>query len=143
MADAWHHRSDAFSSIGSSIGILGARMGFPILDPIACIIICILIFQASYEIGRDAIDKVIDKSCDEMTIKEMREVIMAIDGVHSVKDIKTRLFGSKKYVDIIIYVDGDISVAAGHSVAMEVHEAIENDFEGVKHCMVHVDPIFM
>lgn len=142
MADAWHHRSDALSSIGSFIGILGARLGYPILDPIACIVICVLIFKAAFDIGKDSVDKVVDKSCDEQTIKEMKEVILNIDGVYSIKDIKTRLFASKKYVDIIIYVNGEISVAEGHHIAMNVHKAIETEFEGVKHCMVHVDPIF-
>ena len=142
-ADAWHHRSDALSSIGSFVGILGARLGFTILDPIACILICLMIFQAAYEIGKDCVDKVVDKSCDEDTVKDMVEVIKNIDGVYSIKDIKTRLFGSKKYVDIIIYVDGKLSVYDGHAIAMNVHEAIEKEFEGVKHCMVHVDPIFI
>ena len=65
MADAWHHRSDALSSIGSFVGILGARMGYPVLDPIASMIICLMILQAAYEVFKDAMDKMVDHSCDE------------------------------------------------------------------------------
>ena len=75
MADAWHHRSDGLSSVGAFIGILGARMGYPILDPIASVVICIFIGKAAYDIFKDAVDKMVDKSCDEKTIQKMREVI--------------------------------------------------------------------
>lgn len=94
-ADAWHHRSDALSSVGSFVGILGARMGFPILDPIASVLICLMIIKVSYDIVRDAIDKLVDKSCDGETIRRMQTVIMEQEGVEGVDLLKTRLFGSK------------------------------------------------
>ena len=78
MADAWHHRSDAMSSVGAFIGILGARMGFPILDPLASVVICVLIAKASVDIFRDAIDKMVDHSCDEHTEEKMRETILNV-----------------------------------------------------------------
>ena len=81
MADAWHHRSDALSSIGSFIGILGARMGYPVLDPLASVVICLMIVYASYEIFKDAIDKMVDRSCDEATINTMTALISAQKGV--------------------------------------------------------------
>lgn len=65
MADAWHHRSDAFSSIGALVGIVGARMGFPVMDPIASLVIFVFIVKAAYEIFKDAMDKMVDHSCDE------------------------------------------------------------------------------
>ena len=104
MADAWHHRSDAMSSVGAFIGILGARLGFPILDPIASVAICVLIVKASVDIFRDAIDKMVDHSCDEATEESMREVIMGVKGVKGIDLLQTRLFGSKMYVDIEISV---------------------------------------
>ena len=107
MADAWHHRSDALSSIGSFVGILGARMGFPILDPIASVVICAFICKAAYDIFKDAIDKMVDKSCDEETIVQLKEVIEKQEGVISIDDIRTRLFGNKIYVDIEIVADGN------------------------------------
>ena len=75
MAEAWHHRSDALSSIGAFAGILGARLGYPILDPIASVIICLFIGKAAYDIFKDAVDKMVDKSCDDETLEQMRGII--------------------------------------------------------------------
>ena len=105
MADAWHHRSDALSSVGAFVGIFGARMGFPIADPIASVIICGFIEKAALDVFRDAVDKMVDKACPEQIVNEMKEVISKQDGVQRVDDIKTRLFGSKIYVDVEIAVD--------------------------------------
>ncbi len=141
MADAWHHRSDAMSSVGAFIGILGARLGFPILDPIASVAICVLIVKASVDIFRDAIDKMVDHSCDEATEESMREVIMGVKGVKGIDLLQTRLFGSKMYVDIEISADGEIPLNEAHDVAENVHHTIEKNFKDVKHCMVHVNPV--
>lgn len=140
-ADAWHHRSDALSSIGAFIGILGARMGYPILDPIASVVICIFIAKAAIDIFRDAIDKMVDHSCDEKTVQEMREVIQDVEGVQRIDVIRTRLFGSKIYVDIEIAADDDMTLKEAHTIAEKVHRSIEKKFEEVKHCMVHVNPV--
>lgn len=110
MADAWHHRSDALSSVGAFIGILGARMGYPILDPIASVVICIFIGKAAYDIFKDAVDKMVDKSCDEKTIQKMREVIASQTGVENIDLLQTRLFGAKIYVDIEIAADKTLSL---------------------------------
>lgn len=141
MADAWHHRSDALSSIGAFVGILGARLGYPILDPIASIVICVMIAKASIDIFRDAIDKMVDHSCDAKTEESMKREILKVPGVRRVDLLKTRLFGSKMYVDIEIAADGSISLFDAHDIAENVHHTIENKFKDVKHCMVHVNPI--
>ena len=141
MADAWHHRSDAMSSVGAFVGIFGARLGVPILDPLASVVICLLIVKASVDIFRDAIDKMVDRSCDEKTEKEMRETILKVDGVKRIDLLQTRLFGSKMYVDIEIAADGAQTLDAAHEIAEKVHHAIEETFTEVKHCMVHVNPI--
>lgn len=140
MADAWHHRSDALSSIGAFIGILGARLGFPILDPAASVIICIFIGKAAYDIFKDSIDKMVDKSCDKETVERMREIIKKQEGVVRIDEIKTRLFGAKMYVDIEIAADGTKTLNETHQIAERVHDAIEAEFPMVKHCMVHVNP---
>ncbi len=139
-ADAWHHRSDALSSVGSFVGILGARMGFPILDPIASVLICLMIIKVSYDIVRDAIDKLVDKSCDDETIRRMQTVIMEQEGVMGVDLLKTRLFGAKIYVDVEICADGNQTLIKAHEIAENVHQALEHGFPDVKHCMVHVNP---
>lgn len=139
-ADAWHHRSDALSSIGSFVGIFGAMCGIKILDPIASIIISVLILKATYDIVKDAIDKMVDKSCDEDTVVKMSTLVIEQDGVKRLDLIKTRLFGNKIYVDIEISVDGNLSILEGHDIAKNVHDTIEREFPLVKHCMVHINP---
>ena len=140
MADAWHHRSDALSSVGSFVGILGARMGFPMLDPLASVVICLFVVKAAVDIFRDAISKMTDKSCDQETVNEMHDCIMNIQGVEEIDLLKTRSFGSKYYVDIEISADGNKKLWETHAIAENVHQAIEHQFPLVKHCMVHVNP---
>lgn len=141
MADAWHHRSDALSSIGAFVGILGARMGYPILDPLASVVICLFIGKAAYDIFRDAIDKMVDKSCDPETLGKMRSIILEQPGVQNIDLLQTRLFGPKIYVDIEIAADGNLTLREGHEIAQRVHDTMEKEFPLVKHCMVHVNPV--
>lgn len=139
-ADAWHHRSDALSSIGSFVGILGAKMGYPILDPIASVIICVFILKAAFDIFRDAIGKMTDEACDEKTVDAIKSVVKRQQGVIQLDDMKTRLFGNKIYVDIEISVDGEMKLKDAHEIAEKVHDEVEVSFPTVKHCMVHVNP---
>lgn len=141
MADAWHHRSDALSSVGSFIGILGAQLGFPIMDPIASVVICLFIIKAACDIFIDAIGKMVDKACDDETIKKIEEVIVQQQGVLGIDKIKTRLFGDKIYVDIEIQANGDDTLRQTHDIAQCTHDAIEEYIPNVKHCMVHVNPV--
>lgn len=140
MADAWHHRSDAFSSIGALIGIAGSRIGFPIMDSIASLVIFIFISKAAYDIFKDAIDKMVDHSCDDVTEKQIYECVMKNNQVISIDFLQTRIFGNKIYVDIEIKVDGSYTLRKAHHIAEEVHQDIEAHFPKIKHIMVHVNP---
>lgn len=140
LADAWHHRSDALSSIGSFIGILGARLGFPAMDPIASVIICLFIGKASYDIFKDALDKMVDKSCDDRVMEQLREVILDQSGVIRIDKLFTREFGNRIYVDVEIAADGKKTLCETHAIAESVHSQIEKQFPNVKHIMVHVNP---
>lgn len=139
-ADAWHHRSDALSSVGSFIGILGAKLGFPVLDPVASIVISIFILKAVYDIFMDAVGKLTDEACDAGVMEQMRQCILKREQVLGIDDMKTRMFGNKIYVDIEIQCDGNMTLFAAHDVAEDVHDEIEREFPDVKHCMVHVNP---
>lgn len=139
-ADAWHHRSDALSSVGAFIGILGARVAFPVLDPIASIVICAFILKVAVDIFRDAIGKMTDKACDDEVVDEMRKVISENKSVMGVDLLKTRIFGDKIYVDVEISADSNLVLSDAHAVAHQVHDAIEEHFPKVKHCKVHVNP---
>lgn len=140
MADAWHHRSDALSSVGALAGIAGARIGFPICDAVASLCICFFIAKAAYDIFKDAVDKMVDKACDEATENELKNCALAQEGVLGVDLLRTRVFGNKIYVDIEIRADGNESLREAHGVAERVHDSIEGNFARVKHIMVHVNP---
>ena len=140
MADAWHHRSDALSSVGALIGIVGARNGYPALEPVASLIICLFILKAAFDIFMDAVDKMIDRSCDCETENAIRSFVLEQDQVIGIDMLKTRVFGNRIYVDIEICVDGNKTLCEAHRIAENVHEAVENTFPKIKHIMVHVNP---
>lgn len=140
MADAWHHRSDAFSSIGALIGIAGARLGFHIMDSIASLIIFVFIIKAAYDIFKDAIDKMVDHACDDDTVNQIRECVMKHEDVLGIDMLQTRIFGNKIYVDLEIATDGSYTLSKAHTIAESVHDDIEKSFPKVKHIMVHVNP---
>lgn len=140
MADAWHHRSDSLSSIGALIGIIGARLGFGIMEPLASVVICIFIEKAAYDIFMDAVNKMVDKSCDDETMEKIKACAMNISGVENIDLLRTRVFGNKIYVDMEIAADGNKTLDETHAVAERVHDAIEQEFPKVKHIMVHVNP---
>lgn len=140
MADAWHHRSDALSSVGALIGIGGALMGYPIMDPLASVVICFFIEKVAFDIFMDAVEKMVDKSAPAAVEKEIYEIVRAQEGVIAVDEIKTRMFASKFYVDVEIAVDGQMTVSDAHEIAQQVHDKVETECENVKHCMVHVNP---
>ncbi len=141
MADAWHHRSDALSSVGALVGIAGARLGYPVCDAIASLCICFFIEKAAYDIFKDAIDKMVDKACDEKLEDSLKNCALEQEGVLGVDLLRTRVFGNRVYVDIEISADGDASLRDAHKIAEHVHDAIEQSFSSVKHIMVHVNPV--
>lgn len=140
MADAWHHRSDAFSSVGSLIGIGGAMLGFPVLDAVASVVICLFIFKVAYDILKDALGKMLDTSCSDEYEQELTEFIEKQDDVIRIDLLHTRMFGNKVYIDLEIAVDADMSLQEAHDVAEKVHNNVEKKFSNTKHIMIHVNP---
>ena len=141
MADAWHHRSDALSSIGSLIGIGGAMLGFPILDPLASVAIAVCIIKVAYDILKDAVAKMLDTACSSEYEKKLADFIAAQNGVDRLDVLHTRMFGNKIYIDAEISVDGNKSLTDAHEVAENVHNQVEKNFENIKHIMIHVNPM--
>ena len=139
-AEAWHHRSDALSSVGSFAGILGARLGFPALDPVASVVICLFILKAAWDIMSDALGKMTDHACPPAMVQEMADSILSQPGVLGLDTLNTRLFGDRVYVDVEIQADGDLPLKVTHATAQAVHDTLEQTFPQVKHCMVHVNP---
>lgn len=139
-ADAWHHRSDAMSSVGSFLGILGARLGLPILDPLCSIIICLLIIKSAIEIFIGAISQMLDLACDDDTIEKIKDVMEEYNEIIKLNDLKTRIFGSRIYIDAEIIIDGSLSLNEVNTIVEKIHDNIENKFNIVKHCNIHVLP---
>lgn len=140
MADAWHHRSDALSSIGALIGIVGARLGYSLMDTVASLVICVFIVKAAYDIFKDAVSKMVDRSCNEEVEAAISDLARRQEGVRGVDSIRTRVFGNRIYVDIKIFADGEITLTESHRIAKQVHNAIEGEFDKVKHITVYVKP---
>ena len=139
-ADAWHHRSDALSSVGSFIGVGMARLGYPMMDPIAGLLICALILKVAFDIIRDALSKMLDTSCDSTFENKLYRFIEEQEGVKHVDLLHTRQFGNKIYVDLEISVDRQISLVDAHAIAENIHTSVERNFPNVKHIMIHVNP---
>jgi len=140
LADAYNHRSDVLASLGGFSGILAARLGVPVMDPLAAAVICLFILRAAVSVFWDAMNKLVDKSCDPATVQKMKEIALATPGVVRVDEIKTRLFGPRIFVDIEIVCDGELTLFASHDIAESVRGRVEEAFSDVKHCMVHVNP---
>lgn len=140
-ADAWHHRSDALSSIAAVIGIAGALVGYEILEPIVTIGISAFIMKISVNIYIESVKSLIDTAVDQDTFNDIKDIVLKVDGVKRIDMIKTRLHASKIYVDLEIGVDKDLSLKDAHDIAEEVHDNLEKSNEKIKHCMVHVNPV--
>lgn len=140
MADAWHHRSDALSSIGSLIGIAGARLGFPVMDSIACVAICICILKVAFDVLKDAISKMMDTSCGDEWDSKLEEFILSQPGVDGIDLIQSRKFGQKIYLDVEIAVNGKLTLTDAHEIAEKVHDEVEKEYPDIKHIMIHENP---
>lgn len=139
-ATAWDHRSDVLSALGAFIGILGARLGVPILDPIASLVICLLIIKVAIDIFKSAVDVLLDASVDEATRSKLESEILAVDGVKMIDLLKTRITGARFYVEVEIRCCRYLPLFASHDIAETVHDKIEREFPNVKHVVVHTNP---
>lgn len=139
-ADAWHHRTDAFSSIGTFVGILGASLGWTFLDPLTAIVVSLFIIKVGIDLYMQSMNQLVDKAAPEQLINQIKEITHQTEQVLGIHDLKTRVSGNKVYVDLEIYVDKKINIAEGHEIATKVHDLLEKNITEIKHCMVHVEP---
>lgn len=139
-ADAWHHRSDALSSVGALAGIGLARLGFPMMDPIASLLICAVIIKVAADIFIDSISKMLDTSAGTDFDQSILQFVEEQPDVRHVDVLQSRQFGNKVYVDLEITVQRDISLVAAHDIAESVHREVEERFPNIKHVMIHVNP---
>lgn len=139
-ADAWHHRSDALSSVGSLIGIGGAMLGCKILDPIAGVVICCFILKVAVDIFLDATGKMVDRACEPEFEKEIHDLILENPHVVDVDMLRTRKFGEKIYIEAEIGIDPEMKLKDAHEIAENVHDLIEGKYPEIKHITIHENP---
>ena len=140
MADAWHHRSDALSSVGALAGIGASMLGFHAGDAIASLVICVIILKVSFDVLKESLSSLTDTACDSAFEHELVDVISNTLGVIRIDDLRTRKFGNKVYVDAEIAVDGSQTLTQAHEIAETAHDAVESHFDNVKHIMIHGNP---
>jgi cation diffusion facilitator family transporter len=139
VANAWHARSDAASSLVVGIGIVGNLAGFPILDPIAALIVGFMVAKMGWGFGWDAMHDLMDRSVDDAEVQAIRKTLIDTPGVENVHDVRTRKMGDMIVVDAHIEVDASISVEAGHDIAVDARRRVLQRHR-VLNLMTHVDP---
>lgn len=140
LADAWHHRSDALSSVGALIGIGAARLGAWYMEPIASLIICLLILKTAYTIGKDCVSQLIDASATPEQIKGICDTVVHVPGVMHIDSLLSRRHASKLYIDMEIAVHKDVPFTQAHAICERVHHCVESEYPAVLHCTVHANP---
>ena len=139
VANAWHARSDAASSLVVGIGIVGNLAGYPILDPIAALIVGVMVTRMGWGFGWDALHDLMDRAVDEQEVTAIRETLLRTPGVSGVHDVRTRKMGDMIVVDAHIEVDANITVEAGHDIAVMARARVLQRHR-VLNLMTHVDP---
>lgn len=139
VANAWHARSDAASSLVVGVGIIGNLAGYPILDPIAALIVGFMVAKMGWEFGWDALHDLMDRAVDEQEVEAIRRTLVETPGVQGVHDIHTRKMGDMIVVDAHIEVDATLTVEAGHDVAVLARQRVMQRHR-VLNLMTHVDP---
>lgn len=139
-AEALDCRADVISTLGTLAGIIAARCGIMVGDQIASLFVCFFILRTAYLVFKEAVEQMVDKSCDDKTAESIRQTILSVHGVLGIDLLMVRVFGNRLYIDVEIVENGDITLHAAHKVAEEVHNRVESSFPNVKHIMVHVNP---
>ena len=139
VANAWHARSDAASSLVVGIGIIGNLAGYPILDPIAALIVGFMVTKMGWEFSWDALHDLMDRAVDEQEVEAIRQTLLATPGVSGVHDVRTRKMGDMVVVDAHIEVDALITVEAGHDIAVAARQRVLQRHR-VLNLLTHVDP---
>ena len=140
IADAWHQRSDALSSIAALVGISGAILGFPFMDPLAGIVVALLILKTAISIYIDAIHDLMDSAPPKEVLDKINEAANMDEGVLAVSDIKVRRYGSMLLVDMKINVSPYITVERGHAIAARTKQNVLSRNDEVKDVLIHVNP---
>jgi cation diffusion facilitator family transporter len=139
-ANAWHHRSDAISSIVVIVGIAGTMAGLPYLDAIAAAAVGLMIARIAWELGWHAVHELVDTALEAERVEAIRRVIQSVDGVNELHTLRTRRMGADALVDVHIQVDPLLSVSEGHHISERVRQTVIREIDEVQDVLVHIDP---
>lgn len=143
VANAWHHRSDAVSSIGTLVGISGAMFlgdKWRILDPLAAIVVSFFIIKVGWDISRPCIDELLEKSLPKETIGEIARIITSVDGICELHNLRTRRIGNNIAIEAHVRMDGDMSLREAHALASEAEDRLKTRFGPATHVGLHMEP---
>lgn len=140
ITNAWHHRSDAASSIVVLIGVIGSLAGWVYLDAVAAIVVGLMIVKMGWEYGWNSVKELVDTAVDAELLAKIESVIQQIDGVKKIHQLRSRFMGNNVLIDVHIQVSPKISVSEGHYIAQHVHRALVKQIDSVIDVVVHVDP---
>jgi len=140
MTDAWHHRTDALSSIAALIGIVGARLGVPVMDPIAAIVVAVFVIKIGFSAFHKAYDELMDASLPEPLMNKIHQIVCSIEGVKRIKNIKGRKLGIDILIDMTIDVESKMSVEDAHNITVKIRRKILADILNTKDVLIHVEP---
>jgi cation diffusion facilitator family transporter len=139
VANAWHARSDAASSLVVGLGIIGNLMGYPILDPVAAAIVGFMVSKMGWSFGWDALHDLMDRAVDDAEVQAIRQTLMETPGISNVHDVRTRKMGDMIVVDAHLEVNANLSVEQGHDIAVAARARVMQRHR-VLNMMTHVDP---
>lgn len=142
VANAWHARSDAASSLVVALGIGGNLLGYHVLDPVAAIVVGLMVSRMGWKFGWDALNDLMDRAADTETVAAIRQTMLETPGVLGVHDLRTRKMGDQVLVDVHLEINANLTVAEGHAIAAEAHQRTV-DRHQVLSVMTHVDPVYV
>ncbi len=143
IANAWHHRSDAFSSVATAVGIGGAIIlgdNWTILDPLAGLFICVFIIKTAYGLIKPALDELLEKSLPAEVEDEIAKIACGVEGVSNIHDMKTRKIGDYYSIEFSICMDGDIKLRYAHAVISEIEKRLRDRYGDHTYILIHEEP---
>ena len=139
-ANAWHHRSDAVSSIVVVVGVIGSMAGLGYLDAVASVVVAVMVAKIGWDLSWQSAHELIDRGLEQDDVEVIRNKIMAVDGVRAMHDLRTRRMGGNAFVDVDVLVDPSITVSEGHRIGEEVLKRLNQNIDEVTDVTVHIDP---
>lgn len=139
-ADAWHHRSDAISSVAAVLGVFAARLGYPVFDPLMAIVVAAILIKVGWGMVFTLIDELMDAQIDTETLDEIEKIILLVSKVSSLEDLKVHKYGADHHVHFTITVPPELTIVECHALFHKIETKIKQEFSTVSHVDMHIEP---